>query len=136
MKKIIILILAILPTFGHAQLQPKVAISYGYYNVSFHVNNTNFLTTYQLPNFMFRSGLEYKIKKISLYYDQMVWCKAELQRHSFSPQQAIFEVGVKYNITKRICISYAHTCIHPVITDDRAGHLYGGKDEITLSYGY
>lgn len=134
MKKIIILVLILFPILIHAQLQPKASVSYGYYGIEIHPNNSDLMAYYRLPNFMFRTGLEYTYKRVSAYYDTKIWCYAD--KRAFSPQQASFEFGIKYNITKKIKIIYSHICLHPILTNNKSGNFYGGKDEITLSYGY
>lgn len=136
MKKIIVLLL-MLPIMAHAQikLQPKVAMSYGHEKVRLMDEQVG-RYDYHLPNFCFRTGLDAKYKKLTVYYDVKVW--ARNSGRSFAPTQATYEVGVSYQITDNIKINAPHTCYHPIVTDDGVsrGCMFGGGDVVTISYGY
>ena len=136
MKKIIFLLI-MLPIMAQAQikLQPKVAVSYGYEKIRLMDEYSN-RYDYHLPNFCFRTGLDAKYKKFSAYYDVKVW--ASNVKWQFDPQQAIYEVGVSYQISDKIKINASHTCYHPFVTDNgiARGGMFGGGDVVTISYGY
>ena len=137
MKKILLLI-CLFPMMMQAQtikLYPKVAVSYGNDKIRLMDELVN-RYDYHLPNFMFRTGLDAKYKHFTAYYDVKVWASNSSWR--FTPTQAIYEVGVSYQITDKIKISASHTCYHPIITDDvkPRGGMFGGGDVITISYGY
>ena len=107
-----------LPIMAQAQqikLYPKVAISYGHEKVRLIDEQVGRYDCH-LPKFMFRTGLEARYKKLSVYYDTKIWCANSGRR--FSPEQSIFEVEVNYQITDKMKISASHTCFHPVVTDD------------------
>ena len=130
--------MCLLPIMVHGQqikLYPKVAMSYGNDKIRI-IDDYGYRCDYHMPNFMFRTGLEARYKKLSVYYDTKIWCSSSGRR--FSPEQSIFEVGVSYQITDKIKISASHTCSHPLITDNGKFHdgIYGGGDVITISYGY
>ena len=136
MKKIIVALL-MLPIMAQAQikLQPKVAMSYGHEKIRL-MDEQSGRYDYHLPNFCFRTGLDAKYKKFTAYYDVKVW--ASNVKWQFDPQQAIYEVGVSYQITDKININASHTCYHPVVTDNGVarGGMFGGGDIVTISYGY
>ena len=136
MKKIL-LILLMLPIMVQAQikLQPKVAMSYGHEKVWIMDEQVD-RYKYRLPNFCFRTGLDAKYKKFTAYYDVKVWASNSSWR--FTPTQAVYEVGVNYQVTSKIKINASHTCYHPIVTDNgiARGGMFGGGDVITISYGY
>ena len=137
MKKILLL-MCLFPIMAQAKqikLYPKVAISYGNEKVRLMDEQVG-RYDYHLPNFMFRTGLDAKYKRITAYYDVKVW--ASNSGRSFTPTQAIYEVGVSYNVTDKIKINASHTCYHPIATDNGVarGGMFGGGDVITISYGY
>lgn len=138
MKKLLI-ILCLLPIMASAQkieLLPKVSVSYTNerMRITDEMNNSRY--TYSFPNLCFRTGLEAKYKRLSVYYDTKIWCSEKGFR--FTPKQASFLVGISLKITKKVKLSYEHTCYHAVTSDNECLHpgIYGGKDEITISYGY
>lgn len=118
-----------------AQFKPKVAVSYNFSD-DIRITDKMSIVTYYLPRLNVRTGLEYKYKGLSVYYDTRIWCRYA-NRASFSPEQAVFEVGANYKITDKITISINHICYHPLVTsgDTHAG-IYGGHQGITISYGY
>ena len=136
MKKILLVFL-MLPIMAQAQikLSPKVSMSYGHEKIRLMDEQVG-RYDYHLPNFCFRTGLDAKYKHLTVYYDVKVW--ASNSGRSFTPTQAIYDVGVSYQVTDKIKISASHTCYHPVITDNglARGGMFGGGDVITLSYGY
>ena len=137
MKKITLMLL-ILPIMAQAQqikLYPKIAVSYGNDKIRI-IDDYGYRCDYHIPKFMFRTGLEARYKKLSIYYDTKIWCANSGRR--FSPEQSIFEVGVNYQITDKIKINASHTCRHPLSTDNGKFHdgIYGGGDVISISYGY
>ena len=136
MKKILFLLL-MLPIMAQAQikLQPKVAMSYGHEKIRL-MDEQSGRYDYHLPNFCFRTGLDAKYKKLTAYYDVKVW--ASNVKWQFDPQQAIYEVGVNYQVTSKIKINASHTCYHPIVTDNgiARGGMFGGGDVVTISYGY
>jgi hypothetical protein len=136
MKKIIILLL-MLPIMVQAQikLQPKVAMSYGHEKIRL-MDEQMGRYDYHLPNFCFRTGLDVKYKKLTVYYDVKVWASNSSWR--FTPTQATYEVGVTYQVADKIKISASHTCYHPIATDNGVarGGMFGGGDVVTISYGY
>ena len=130
--------MCLLPIMAQAQtikLYPKIAMSYGNDKIRI-IDDYGYRCDYHMPKFMFRTGLEARYKKLSIYYDTKIWCANSGRR--FSPEQSIFEVGVTYNVTGKIKVSASHTCRHPLITDNGRFHdgIYGGGDVITISYGY
>ena len=130
--------LLILPIMAQAQrikLYPKVAMSYGNDKIRI-IDDYGYRCDYSMPKFMFRTGLEARYKKLSIYYDTQIWCANSGRR--FSPEQSIFEVVANYQITDKIKVSASHTCRHPLSTDDGKFHdgIYGCGDVITISYGY
>jgi len=155
MKKILMLML-LFPMLVNAQIKifPKVAVSYSdetlrvadvttgnRYDFMFRTGLDADVTTgnrydFKYPAFMFRTGLDAKYKKFTLYYDTKIWCASS--NYQFDPQQAIFEVGVTYNVNEKIKINVHHTCLHPLSADNGTYHdgLYGGGNVITVSYGY
>ena len=137
MKKILLL-MCLFPIMMQAQtikLYPKVAMSYGHEKIRLMDEFVN-RYDYHLPDFMFRTGLDAKYKHFTAYYDVKVWASNSSWR--FTPTQAIYEVGVSYNVTDKIKISASHTCYHPIATDNGVarGGMFGGGDVITISYGY
>lgn len=136
MKKIIVLLL-MFPIMAQAQikLQPKVAMSYGHEKIRL-VDEQMGRYDYHLPNFCFRTGLDAKYKKLTVYYDVKVWASNSSWR--FTPTQAIYEVGASYQVADKIKISASHTCYHPIISDNGVarGGMFGGGDVVTISYGY
>lgn len=136
MKKILLLLL-MLPIMAQAQikLQPKVAMSYGHEKIRLMDEYSN-RYDYHLPNFCFRTGLDAKYKKLTAYYDVKVWASNSSWR--FTPTQAIYEVGVIYQVADKIKISASHTCYHPISTDNGIARdgMFGGGDVVTISYGY
>lgn len=138
MKKLLI-VLCFLPIMAYAQkieLFPKASISYCYEKMRITDENGMGRYTYDMPPVNVRTGLEMRYKRISLYYDTKIWCRT--QGLKFSPEQAVFEIGASYNVCSKIKISISHNCYHAVKCDNGEGHpgLYGGKNEITISYGY
>ena len=139
MKKIISLILFLLCFVDiysqNIKLYPKIALSYGEENYKI-INDVSWECTDRLPNLNVRAGLEAKYKNISVYYDNKFWFKAT--SIPCTPVQAVFTVGASYEIGNKIKISIEHNCYHPMYTDNMKviPLLYGGKTEITLSYGY
>ena len=115
------------------QILPKAAISYS--DEQYEVDNVYRLRV-RLPNLSVRTGVELKYGKLSAFYDNKFWVEHSKDVR-FQPTQAVFSVGVSYEIAKKIKISCEHSCYHPIYTSggDIKG-LCGGKSEITLSYGY
>ena len=147
MKKILILLLMLpLITSAQIKLYPKFAATYGTDNLRVLAVNSDNLQVfpvnsdtrydYKYANFMFRTGLDAKYKKFTVYYDTKIWCNAYGLK--FDPHQASFELGVTYQVNDKIKINAHHTCLHPLSTDNGHTHdqLYGGGDVITVSYGY
>ena len=136
MKKILLALL-MFPIMVQAQikLQPKVAMSYGHEKIRL-MDEQSGRYDYHLPNFCFRTGLDARYKKLTAYYGVKVW--ASNSGRSFAPTQAIYEVGVSYQVTDKIKINASHTCYHPIVTDNGVsrGGMFGGGDVITISYGY
>jgi hypothetical protein len=92
--------------------------------------------TYNLPDINVRTGLEYRYKFLSVFYDNQFWC-VPFQHGAFTPQEVHFSLGVSANITKKIKVTVMHTCWHPINTSgEKHVSLYGGNETITLSYGY
>ena len=138
MKKLLI-ILCLLPIMASAQkieLLPKIAVSYTNerMRITDEMNNSRY--TYSFPNLCFRTGLEAKYKRLSVYYDTKIWCSEK--GFKFTPKQAAFSVGASLKITSKVKVSYEHTCYHAVTSDNECTKpaIYGGKDEISISYGY
>jgi ribosomal protein L31 len=131
-----IMLMSVIPTSAQSiKLYPKIAISYG--AESYHIiNDVSWVCTDKLPNFNVRAGLEMRYKKLSVYYDNKFWFKVD--RIPCTPVQAVFTVGASYKICDKVKLSIEHNCYHPVYTDNMKviPLLYGGKTEITLSYGY
>lgn len=137
MKHFMLFILLALSMSISAQLKPKIAIGYDIKNNIRMTNIYGDKMTYYMPNFNFRSGLEYAYKDVSIYYDMQFWCKYENKHTSFSPEQGVFEVGIKYNVTDKIKITINHVCYHPLQTSGYSHNgIYGGHKGITISYGY
>lgn len=137
MKHFILLILLAFSVSVSAQLKPKIAVSYDITNQIRIENPIGDTMTYYMPKFNFRTGLEYVYKNVSIYYDMQFWCKYENKHTSFSPEQGVFEVGIKYNVTDKIKITINHACYHPLQTSgDNHNGIYGGHKGITISYGY
>ena len=93
MKKILLL-MCFVPIMAQAQAQqiklyPKVAVSYGNDKIRI-IDYYGYKCDYIMPKFMFRTGLEARYKKLSIYYDTKMWCTNSGRR--FSPEQSIFEV--------------------------------------------
>ena len=137
--KNLLLFLALVPIMASAQkveLLPKASISYC--NEKMRITDENGMGryTYSMPPVNVRTGLEMRYKHISLYYDTKIWCRT--QGLKFSPEQAVFEIGASYAVCGKIKISISHNCYHAIKCDDGERHpgLYGGKNEITISYGY
>ena len=111
MKKLLFL-LCLIPLIGQAQikLQPKVSVSYGHEKVRL-MDEQSGRYDYHLPNFCFRTGLDAKYKHFTAYYDTKVWCSNSSWR--FTPTQAIYEVGLSYQITDILTISrlMGHTSV-------------------------
>ena len=138
MKKFIIIIILLISVNSYAQqikLYPKIALSYGYENYEI-INDMSWKCIDKLPNFNVRAGLEARYKNLSVYYDNKFWFKA--RKIPCTPVQAVFTVGVSYKICDKIKLSVEHNCYHPIYTDNMKviPLLYGGKTEITISYGY
>lgn len=136
MKKIITLMLLLFPIAASAQLQPKVAMSFSTVD-HFRLEDINGnKVTYDMPQITVRTGLEYRYKFVSVFYDNQFWCQP-FKRGSFSPEEVHFVVGASVNITKDIKITATHTCWHPINSSGQKHvSLYGGNETITLSYGY
>ena len=136
-RYLVILVLLMLSLTANAQLKPKVAVSYNVTNQIRIENPIGDTMTYYMPKFNFRTGLEYVYKNVSVYYDMQFWCRYEKDHTSFSPEQGVFEVGIKYAITDKIKVTVNHVCYHPLLTSgDRHSGIYGGHKGITISYGY
>lgn len=147
MKKILILLL-MLPLMASAQIKlyPKFAATYGTDNLRVLAVNSDNLQVfpvnsdtrydYKYANFMFRTGLDAKYKKFTVYYDTKIWCNAYGLK--FDPHQAVFEVGATYQINEKLKFTACHICRHPLSADNGTKHdgLYGGGNAITISYGY
>lgn len=139
MKKFSILIFALLPLIVQAQkidLFPKVSMSYCNEKMRITDEENGKRYTYTLPNICFRTGLEARYKNISAYYDMRFWCDSKGIK--YEPEQAVFEVGISYQIIDKIKIALVHNCYHACTSDRNYLHpgIYGGKDEIVISYGY
>ena len=136
---IIVLLLSVISVSAQdkIRLYPKVSASYGDYQIRVRDDISGLPTSYRLPNFKFRTGLEMKYKKVSAYYDSSFLC--EYKGTSFAPKQAIFEIGASYEVIKNIKVGASHCCLHPLHSDsDHAynGGVFGGYNQITISYGY
>ena len=137
MKKIL-LALFLFPLITQAQqirLYPKVSMSYGHEKIRL-MDEQSDRYDYHLPNFCFRTGLDARYKKLTAYYDVKVW--ASNVKWQFDPQQAIYAVGVSYQVTDKIKITAEHACYHPNKSDigKEHGGAFGGGDIVTISYGY
>jgi hypothetical protein len=144
-QKLIALIFLLLSIPALSQLKPKVAISYNFTdNVMVssksytEIGNTYVnKCSYSLPNTVVSTGLEYIHGKLSVYYDTRIWVRFMKDDHSFSPEEARFELGVKYHLTDKIVISANHVCWHPLQSDGLSHNaIYGGNEGISISYGY
>ena len=124
-----------LPAQNRIKLFPKAALSYTdeHYEISEQV-----LAHTEMPYMTTRIGLELQYKNFSVYSDNKFWMKADLKDKSFTPSQAEFTFGVSYHLTQKINITAEHVCLHPIYTDNGKGinGICGGKNEITISYGY
>ena len=115
------------------QILPKAAISYS--DEQYEVDNYKSARV-RFPNLSVRTGVELKYGKLSAYYDNKFWVEHSKDVR-FQPTQAVFSVGVSYEIAKKIKISCEHSCYHPLYTSGGTIQgMCGGKSEITLSYGY
>lgn len=134
--KSILIILFCIPLFAIAQLKPKFAVSYSTADRMRIIEPNGNKSTIHFPSVTFRSGLAYLYKShFEVFYDQKVWCDASLCK--FSPTQFTFEVGLNVILNKDIKLSFSHACYHPILTDGvNRSKLYGGREQITLSYGY
>ena len=144
MKKIFVILMLLFPMMVNAQIKlfPKIAASYSYETLRVLEAETDKLYDYdkmrvldilddkrynfKYPSLMFRTGLDAKYKNITVYYDTKIWCKNYGAK--FDPHQAIFEIGVTYNVTDKIKVNVHHTCLHPLSSDNGHRHdgLYGG----------
>ena len=135
MKTFLLLLLCI-PIFVSAQLKPKFSVSYSTADRMRIIEPNGIKSTIHFPSVAFRSGLAYLYKnRFEIFYDQKVWCEASFCK--FSPTQFSFEVGLNVILANDIKISFSHACYHPILTDGvNRSKLYGGCEQITLSYGY
>lgn len=134
--KLLLIALLFIPFSLHAQLKPKFAVSYSTADRIRIIEPNGIKSTIHFPSVTFRSGLAYLYKnRFEIFYDQKVWCEASFCK--FSPTQFSFEVGANVILTKDIKLSFSHACYHPILTDGvNRSKLYGGCEQITLSYGY
>ena len=139
-NKIILLALIMLLSVNIADAQvhlyPKASISYSLVDHIRLENTGGNHITYNLPDINVRTGLEYRYKRLSVFYDNQFWCNP-LQHGSFSPEEVHFSIGASVTILKNIKISVEHTCWHSINSSGiKHTALYGGNETITLSYGY
>jgi len=144
-NRIILFVFALITLPMYAQLHPKAAIIYNFnekYTISEEAYNElqnvyDKTSSYSLPKISIRTGMDYQYHKASIYYDTTVWCKYQSGEHSFSPEEIRFEIGIRYNLTRKIALMANHVCFHPLQTQGLSHHkIYGGNESISISYGY
>ena len=144
MKATLIFLLLSLHIICSAQLKPKFAFDW------FPLSNGNFTSNYNPVtnsnvsvnegNFRVRVGGEYKIWKITSYFDMQISMLLKTNITSgglFVPTQNKFYFGFKIDITKSVKMRLEHLCIHPIITaNESLNQQFGGYDMISVSYNY
>ena len=129
---------------SYSQLKYRGAFDYfiGGYNTSIkqpsQYNDFDYNASMNYGNYRIRVGADYKIKKISLFFDQFVYM-SKPSGVSFKPVQAEWYAGIRYNITKEIRVEFEHLCIHSVQSNigyDPQAKQYGGYNMISINYGY
>lgn len=147
MKKLLIPIFLVMVSMANAQLKTRAAFDYfstGNRLIMSQSSRTpsgvesteSIINIMEYGSFRVRTGADYTIKRFTAYFDQSVYMK--LSKTSFSPLQAEWYVGVKYNITSKINLQVEHLCIHPVSPRllGQGVRLYGGYNMISINYGY
>lgn len=142
MKKIIVVFLVCMFSVNcHAQIYPKVAISWSCSDkirieAPLPYGMTNRIT-WKLPPVTVNTGLEYRYKRFDIWYNNTFWCRPVVSKVSFDPEEVHFAIGSSFLIAEKMKISVEHTCWHSIFSSgENHNAIYGGNVTISLSYGY
>lgn len=138
MKKLILLLILIIPLFAIGQLKQGVGFEYLQYNRIKVVNPTTDQATYfEKGDFAILYKLQYAVKSFKIESLASLYMNKTKGDFTFSPSHSDFTVSVSYAIGK-LKIKGQHTCYHPILTDhDRNNvRMYGAQTKIGIHYNF